>query len=613
MPNLRPRNRQDSIDYDLFVSATDTENDFSGFDEEDLDSSDEMLEFNIDTSDSGSSGSDWEPTERSSDGDQSDSDRNTAAAGPSTSGVPNNGWTKDDDYPRVTAFKGPSGVMHLDLDEDSTPKQIMDCFMTEDILDKIVDETNLRASQPQRPRLVDRIRYPQPARRPHQPKWTDTCKSEIRAFFALIVLMGIVHKPNLRSYWDSDPMTDTPFFYQTMTRNRFEGLLTYLHFVNKEEEVEGDRLKKIRPLLDIIVNNCQTVFIPHQLITIDESLFKFKGRLSFKIYCPSKRGRYGFKVYKLCASDGQAAGYTWNWSVYTGEDHDDAQPNVLASTKVVMTLIEKLLKKGHTVVMDNWFSSPGLFKMLQDNDTNAYGTVRLNRRGMPKDLGTKKDKKSLGRTKKMKKGDIDFRTKNGMLAMVWKDKKEVKMLSTVHTPEMVDTGKKDRNNEPIMKPKIVLDYNNGMGGVDRSDQLAASYRSVRKTIKWYKKFFLYIHDMCLVNSFVVWKELNPGFTDTFLDFRMAWIRETLGECLPAVPETRGRGRSFPLPSPLRLSGRDHWPAVHPATEKKANPCKQCVVCATHKIRKESRYQCELCKVSLCVAECFKKYHTKTVY
>ena len=84
--------------------------------------------------------------------------------------------------------------------------------------------------------------------------------------------------------------------------------------------------------------------------------------------------------------------------------------------------------------------------------------------------------------KKLKKGDHTFETANGVMALIWKDKK-VKMLSTMHTSEMVDTEKTEKHGDTIIKPAGVVSYYQGMGGVDCSDQLSAICCSVRKHVK----------------------------------------------------------------------------------------------------------------------------------
>ena len=94
-------------------------------------------------------------------------------------------------------------------------------------------------------------------------------------------------------------------------------------------------------------------------------------------------------------------------------------------------------------------------------------------------------------------------TDKGLLALVWNDKKYVRMLSMMHTAEMADTGKRNRDGIALEKPWCVLDYNEGMKGVDIADQLALSHRTVRKSIKWYKKVFYFLLDVVLVNTFLV--------------------------------------------------------------------------------------------------------------
>ena len=138
--------------------------------------------------------------------------------------------------------------------------------------------------------------------------------------------------------------------------------------------------------------------------------------LGFKQYNPSKRARFGIKVYKVCQSSGPAAGYTWNMKIYCGQDQtDDGLP---ASTKVVLDLNNQLLGKGCNIYLDNWYSSPGLFVQLLQAETNICGTVRLNRKGMPPDFSKKK----------LKHGEIAFYSStHGLLALKWQDKKEVKI------------------------------------------------------------------------------------------------------------------------------------------------------------------------------------------
>ncbi|XP_047478497.1 piggyBac transposable element-derived protein 4-like [Penaeus chinensis] len=246
-----------------------------------------------------------------------------------------------------------------------------------------------------------------------------------------------------------------------MSRDRFDILTSALHFANNEGEHSAeDRLWKLRPVIDVLDSTYRSVFVPRKNVTVDESLWAFKGRHQALQYNPSKRARRGLKVYKLCSSDGPEAGYTAAFNIYMGQDRGEFP----ASMKAVDDLMEKakLLDKGYQLYTDNWYSSPTLFHYLQARKTTSVGTVRA--------LGPAGESGS---------------SKTGMLCLQWLDKRPVAMLSTAHTSKVV-TLPPNRQGMERSKPEVVVSYNNGMKGVDLSDQLAQSYPATKKTIKWYK-------------------------------------------------------------------------------------------------------------------------------
>ena len=75
---------------------------------------------------------------------------------------------------------------------------------------------------------------------------------------------------------------------------------------------------------------------------------------------------------------------------------------------------------------------------------------------------------------------------NGLITCLkWQDKREVKLLSTFHTGD--NTIAKQRRNknaegvtEEIMKPVMIDDYNQNMGGVDRNNQMILYYGYSRR-------------------------------------------------------------------------------------------------------------------------------------
>jgi len=76
--------------------------------------------------------------------------------------------------------------------------------------------------------------------------------------------------------------------------------------------------------------------------------------------------------------------------------------------------------------MDNFYSSPDLYDDLAQKKIFCCGMVRLHRKGMPKDLKPK--------ILRLKRGDIRVRTRSDLMAVVWKDKRDICLLTNIHDP-----------------------------------------------------------------------------------------------------------------------------------------------------------------------------------
>lgn len=137
-------------------------------------------------------------------------------------------------------------------------------------------------------------------------------------FFSLLILEGIHSKP--RVLWSKMPTLETPYFSKIMTEKRFSLMTKFLHFANNEdydsEEGRSNPLKKIEILVAKIIEKFKEAYTPERDLSVDESLLLFKGRLSWKQYIPTKRARFGLKLYNLCES---SSGYVINFMIYTGE------------------------------------------------------------------------------------------------------------------------------------------------------------------------------------------------------------------------------------------------------------------------------------------------------
>jgi len=106
-----------------------------------------------------------------------------------------------------------------------------------------------------------------------------------------------------------------------MSRNRFELLLRFWHFSDNKKAPGGDRIYKIRNIIDKILNRFQNVMEPGEVLAVDETMVPFRGRLLFRQYIPGKAHKYGVKLFKLCGTNG----YTYNVQVYGGKSQVDGK------------------------------------------------------------------------------------------------------------------------------------------------------------------------------------------------------------------------------------------------------------------------------------------------
>jgi hypothetical protein len=70
-----------------------------------------------------------------------------------------------------------------------------------------------------------------------------------------------------------------------------------------------------------------------------------------------------------------------------------------------------------------------------------------------------------------------------------------------------------------------------MKGVDRANQYLAYYSLLRKTVKWAKKVALRLINCALFNSFLAYKNLNPGSKLKYKEFLVqvakAWATDEI--------------------------------------------------------------------------------------
>lgn len=361
-------------------------------------------------------------------------------------------------------------------------------FFDDNFMDHIIEQSNVFATQknPNRGLALSR--------------------DELDQFLGTVTSMSICRLPRSRLYWAAE--SRIPTVADTMSRDQWEAIKGNLHFNNNDDmtppnDPHKDRLFKVRPIIDFLLPKFQG--IPKtQALCVDKQMIPFKGRSSLKQYIPSKRSKWGYKVFLLCDPESMVHSF----EIYTGRiDAVPGEPDIGASGNIVLKLLQ-MIQPGlnHLLFCDNWFTSLKLFSSLSKNDVHCLGTVRANQlQGCPLPSVASLKKKGRGSFEEFE--TVVDATK--LIALKWYGNRAVTTLSTFAGAEPITSvGRWEHSKKMTLQvdcPSAVSIYNKFMGSVDQLDALTAYYRIHIRSKKFYLKIFFHFIDMVVVVAWLLYR------------------------------------------------------------------------------------------------------------
>ena len=532
-------------------------------------------------------------------------------------------WKEGNKSPTwIGDFSREAGLL-INIPEDANELDFFKIFLTNDVLESITNETNEYARN-----------YIESAMAANNLKESSRFKlwpedgisvDDMKSFIALSFYFGLVKKENVKSYWSTDGIYDTPFPRKVMVRDKFFNIFSFLHLCNNGDYIARgnpgyDPCKKLGFFFEYVTKRFSEVWSPRQNLSIDEGCIPFKGRIHFRCYNPSKIDKYHIKTFKLVDSSNN---YCLKFRLYTGTSEYE-QSKFGKTHDLVVFMMKGYLEDNFILFMDNFYSSPYLFHELKKSKTGAVGTLRLNRKGVPG---------IIKHAKLPNKGDKVVASYNDEIVLTKiHDRKVVTFISTVYNAEPVNTTREDRETgEPIKKPLVMTKYNKYMGGVDANDQLLKYSHFSKRTIKWWKKVFFRLLNICMVNAYELYIEhrkkhgLPIKFSHT--DFRLNVIRQIVNESA-SHDKIRNNLNNVSPDDFERLTGK-HFISKIPVPDnyKKKTVQRSCRVCTAAErefLRRkgepkrkraghETIYECKKCNESLCLDNCFEIFHTQRHY
>lgn len=189
---------------------------------------------------------------------------------------------------------------------DRSPLDFFQLLVPDDLLQVVVDQTNLFARQ-----YIDATELSRFSRvrgwekQPHD-------LAELKKFLVTIIAMGLVQLPSIEDGWSTRWPFAMPTFSSILKRDRFSLILRFLHLNDSSKYIPKgqpgyDPLYKLRPFMDPLLENFKAAYELGREVAVDESMIGFKGRLYFIQYMPDKPTKWGMKAFVLADS---SSGYT---------------------------------------------------------------------------------------------------------------------------------------------------------------------------------------------------------------------------------------------------------------------------------------------------------------
>lgn len=513
---------------------------------------------------------------------------------------------------RVVSNEDPHIVPHFheNLTEHESsiklPIEYFKQFLTDEILDIIVTQSNLYASQK------------------NPDKQLRLSRDEFEQWLGISMRMSLTKISDTRLHWSEDSQCEA--ITNVMTRMRWEEIKNHLHLVDNTTINQNDKIAKVR----ILVNHLRTEFqkIPMtEHLSIDEQMVPFKGSSSLKQYIPKKPYKWGYKMFVLADHKGMV----YDFFPYEGKImpvQRDGIPDLGPSSNSVLILAESIPEgKNHKLYIDNWFTSLPLVAHLAERAIWVCGTVQARR--LP-NLSFKEDK-ALAKTGRGTFDELYTTVGDSTInAIKWFDNRSVCLVSSfVNSLPVEFVERYDKKTKQMVKvsiPQMVKMYNAHMGGVDLHDQIMSYYRMSFRSKKYYLRLIFHLFDMMVVNSWQLYRRDADAIgipvrkQDSLLRFKWRLANSLLraGKSTTAGVK-RGRPSSVAkahiaqkkighatraLPEDdIRLDQMGHFPEFRAKRGMCKFPnCKGRVL-----------IHCIKCNVPLCIERsrnCFHKFHTE---
>lgn len=310
-------------------------------------------------------------------------------------------------------------------------------------------------------------------------KWDTVKLSDIRKFLAMVFHMALVQKPSLHHYFSTDPVFHSPFpKHIGLSRNKFYEILRYLHVGSskkaskRKKDLHKDVLAEVHPMVDMLVEHFQSLYTPSDYLGVDKVTVSLRGKLDLDSNGKNKPGHSYMWLDTVCNAPN---GVVINFEVNMNGGKQKCP------TSMVSRLLSPFKQSNHRVLIDECYGSPELYELLLEQGFYPLGVINSTNKSLPSALHHP-----------ILRWNTISRRKKQLLAIRWKDRCNLIVLSTMHKDETVRIESRSKSQEVMMKPTAVLTYEKYKNRMDLRHQLISHHPMKHSTIKKGKKLLLHL-------------------------------------------------------------------------------------------------------------------------
>ena len=444
--------------------------------------------------------------------------------------------------------------------------------------------------------------------------------TDLNRYLGICIISSVASITNTRMYWNET--IGLRIVQDALSVRAFERIRSFLHFNDNSIDAQGDKLHKLRPVIDSLSKKFLSVPM-EEMLSIDEQICATKARHHMKQYLPLKPHKWGYKLFVLSG----VSGFCYKFEIYTGRENDPEkrlsdEPDLGASSNVVVRLAREIPRNCYyKVYFDNYYTSVPVITYLAKLGIHSLGTVRRNR--LP---SCKVPSEAEGR--KLERGTCGEFVANydgiDISNVYWKDNKMVTLLSSFVGIDPIDKvdryDRKGHEKIQVSCPAIVRQYNRHMGGVDLLDSIIGKYKIKMRSRKWYMRLFYHLLDITIINAWLLYRRCNQENNKLLklADFRIELARTLCS--IGGTSSTPKRGRPSVLQQTIECKRKKPNAAALPPQEVRLDNVCHFPIWNTTRLRcknptcKAQTYVlCEKCKTALCFNKdkiCFKTFHEK---